>query len=80
MSAAQKYKWLTRVRIDVMNQNGEPLSIHVRNAQHPNRDEWEVFVNGGLLADGRESATLPSFTEAVAYGAEEAVRAQEAEL
>lgn len=76
MSSPTKYAWMTRVRIDVLNQNGEPLSVHVRTAQAKRSPGWEVFVDGGLLADGRDCAFLPTLREAVAYATDEALRAQ----
>lgn len=38
---------------------------------------WRVFVNGGLLSDGRDQATFNYFSEAIEFAAKEAVLAVE---
>lgn len=52
-----------KVVVEITNENGEPSRLVLRPSERP-LGHWEVFWDGGVLADGRDYATWASFPRA----------------
>lgn len=62
------------VTITVQNSFRDQLEVCLRYGRQGRN--WEVFINRGLLSDGRESAHFFRFDNAITFALEEAVKAE----